>query len=379
MRDFRDSAPSYLTFRITPQDGPLAAFAEQEATAAMKRYPEVMGLGLPQFFPTRECETGGWEILTCGAGTPQGARDSLGSHFRGLAKEAEEAGDEKLRRKWMAAAKRMDREAVDEVRVLGQRFRIARTGRFIRMGQAGPEPPRPSDKDIPDVGIADKLAGDDVGHVIDSYTSTGLSDGLLKVELLSLIGVPSADAPPEMRAESEAAQINYPGGVLLPPVFIISQRQHGRWTTFHPESSYSTPQGARDSLAMYLRVTGPWSLGLDDETKAAWAARADHLDETRADVLLVDDIRYRVTRVERIVRMGPDGPEGSRPSDYDPEPPIDVQVRQLKEEGLWEENDDAPVELPEGVPDIFRMQAMLEAERDRQREWRKARGMRELD
>jgi len=375
MRDFRDSAPSYLTFRITPQEGPIAAFAEQEATEALRRYPEVMGLGLPQFFPTRECETGGWEILTTGAGTPQSARDSLGSWFRGRAKEAD---DEKTRRKWMSAAKRMDREAVDEVRALGQRFRIARTGRFIRMGQSGPEPPRPSDKDIPDVGIADKLSGNDVGHVIDSYTSTGLSDGLLKVELLSLIGVPTGDAPPEMRQESEAARLNYPGGVLLPPVFIISQREEGRWTTFHPESSYATPQGARDSLAMYLRVTGPWSLGLDEETKAEWAARADHLDETRADVLLVEDVCYRITRVERLVRMGPDGPEGSRPSDYDPEPPIDVHVRQLKEQGLWEEDDeDTPAELPDGVPDIFAFQAVLEAENERQRQWRKARGMRE--
>ncbi|MHC5908372.1 DUF5954 family protein [Streptomyces sp. S6] len=376
MRDFRDSAPSYLTLRITPQEGPLAAFAEQEATEALKRYPEVMGLGLPQFFPTRECETGGWEILTIGDGTPQGARDSLGSYFR---RQSQQAADEKTRRKWMSAAKRMDREAVDEVRALGQRFRIARAARFIRMGQSGPEPPRPSDKDIPDVGIADKLSGDDVGHVIDSYTTTGLSDGLLKLELLSLVGVPTGDAPPTMREESEAARLNYPGGVLLPPVFIISQREKGRWRTFHPDSSHATPQGARDDLAMWLRVTGLWNCDIDDETKAEWSARADHLDETRADVLLVGDVCYRVTRVERIVRMGPDGPEGSRPSDYNPEPPIDVHVRQLKEQGLWQEEEDlpTPAERSEGPSEFDTFRALLEAEHERQRQWRKARGMRE--
>lgn len=376
MRDFRDSAPSYLTFRIVPQEGPIAAFAEQEAAQALKRYPEVMGLGLPEFFPTRECETGGWEILTIGAGTPQGARDSLGSYFR---KQSQQAEDEKTRRKWMSAAKRMDREAIDEIRALGRRFRIARAGRFIRMGQSGPEPPRPSDKDIPDVGIADKLSGDDVGHVIDSHTSTGLSDGLLKVELLSLIRVPTGDAPQAQREDSEAAQLNYPGGVLLPPVFIISQREGGRWGTVHSESSHPTPQGARDDLAMWLRVTGLWNRDVDDETKAEWAARADHLDETRANVLLVGDVCYRITRVERIVRMGPDGPEGSRPSDYNPEPPIDVHVRQLKEQGLWQEEEDIPVpaERPEGASDVDHFRALLEAEHERQRQWRKARGMRE--
>jgi hypothetical protein len=52
--------------------------------------------------------------------------------------------------------------------------------------------------------------------------------------------------------------------------------------------------------------------------------------------------------VERLVRVGPDGPEGPRPSDPDPQLPILAQEKQLREQGLWEDEDpDEPVELDE--------------------------------
>lgn len=31
MSDYRDDVPAYLTIRVTAQEGPIAAFAEQEA------------------------------------------------------------------------------------------------------------------------------------------------------------------------------------------------------------------------------------------------------------------------------------------------------------------------------------------------------------
>ncbi|GAV38605.1 DUF5954 family protein [Streptomyces acidiscabies] len=373
MRDFRDSAPSYLTVRVTPQAGPLAAFAEQEAAEAMERYPMVVGLGAPQFFPTRECETGGWEILSAGCGEPQGARDDLGSHFRTYAGNAD---DEAVRRKWMAAAERIEREVVDEFRVRGERFRIARAGQFVRLGPNGPEPPRPSDRDTADVGAAYRLDHRDDGFVIDPYTPTGLSDGLLKLELLSLAG-PAGDVPQEVRDDAVAAQYDYPGGVLLTPVFVISRRERGGgWSPANPDATHATPQGARDSLSHWLRVTGPWSKDLDDAKKAEWAALADRLDETRKNVLTVDGVRYRITRVDRIVRMGPDGPETPRPSDPDPEPPITVHVQQLKEAGLWEDDEHKPIELDERT---LEYQSLVEEEEARQREWRRARGLRDPD
>ncbi|MET9440010.1 DUF5954 family protein [Streptomyces sp. NPDC006610] len=368
MSDYRDGVPSYLTIRVTAQDGPLAAFAEQEAWEAAQRYPDLMGLGLAEFFYARECETGGWELLSNGTDTPQGARDSLGSFFRLRAKGAEDSGDEQARRKWMAAARRMDREVVDEVRVRGERFRIVRACRFLRMGAGGPEPPRPSDPDTAQVGEAYRLGPRTEGFVVDPYTGTGMSAGLLKLQLLEFTGA-SPDAPPEIAEDARRARLEYPGGVLLPAVFMISERSEGRWTSFAPGAAHATPQGARDSLAHWLRVMAPFTLRLDDERRAEYARLADRLDATRANVLTVDGVRYRITRIERLVRVGPDGPEGPRPSDFDPDPPCEVQTRQLKEEGLWQEEDE-PLVLDERTQEFMRLVEAEEQRRSRLREQR---------
>ncbi|MFG2553617.1 DUF5954 family protein [Streptomyces sp. NPDC048581] len=365
MSDYRDETPAYLTIRVTQQEGPIAAFAEQEAWEATTRYPELMGVGLPEFFHARECETGGWELLGTGTDAPQGSRDSLGSHFRLAAKNAEDAGDETARRKWMAAARRMDREVVDDVRVRGERFRIIRAGRFVRMGPNGPEPPRPSDPDTAEVGEAYRLGPTAKGFVVDPFTGTGLSNGILKLELVDFVGV-TPDSPPEVTEDARRARLEYPGGVLLPAVFMISERVDGRWRAFDPGANHSTPQAARDSLASWLRVMAPFTLRLDDDKRAEYARIADRLDETRSNVTTVAGVRYRVTRVERLVRIGPDGPEGPRPSDWDPEPPIDVQTRQLKEQGLWkeDEDDDEPIELDERT---LELQRLWEAEWERRK------------
>ncbi|MFC4465297.1 hypothetical protein ACFPH6_12230 [Streptomyces xiangluensis] len=43
MSGYADEVPGYLTFRVTPQEGPIAAFAEQEAWQARERYPQLLG------------------------------------------------------------------------------------------------------------------------------------------------------------------------------------------------------------------------------------------------------------------------------------------------------------------------------------------------
>ncbi|MEU6505521.1 DUF5954 family protein [Streptomyces sp. NPDC046942] len=355
MSDYRDDVPAYLTIRVTQQDGPLAAFAEQEAWQATQRYPQLMGVMIAEYFRARECEAGGWELLAAGADTPQDARDGLGSHFRMRAKEARDAGDEAARRTWTAAARRMDREVVNEVRVRGERFRIVRASRFIRMGPNGPEPPRPSDPDTAEVGEAYRAGPSVEGFVVDPFTGTGLSNGILKLELFHSLGV-SPDAGPEAVADARRARREYPGGVLLPAVFMISERVEGRWRAFNPGANHTTPQAARDSLASWLRVMAPFTLRLDEEQRAEYARLADRLDETRSNVITVAGVRYRVTRVERLIRVGPDGPEGPRPSDYDPQPPVEVHTRRLKEQGLWtDEDDDEPAELDERAQELKRL------------------------
>lgn len=353
MNGYEDKVPAFLTFRVTPQEGPIAAFAEQEAWQARERYPEILGVGVPEFFHAKEGETGGWELPDHSNDTPQGARDGLGSRFRRLAEGASGPGAEKARRKWLAAAARMDREVVDEVRVLGERFRIVRASRFIRMGASGPEPPRPSDPDPGEVGESHRVPSRTKGFVIDPYTGTGLADGVLKLDLVRFVGsLPGA--PREVADDARRAAERYPGGVLLPAVFMVSEREDGKWRAHDPGAAYATPQGARDSLASWLRVMAPFTLKLDDATRALYAEAADRLDDRRRNVLSVADRRFRVTRVERLVRIGPHGPEGPRPSDFDPDPPVDVQVRRLKEQGLWKEEDE-PIELDGPARELARL------------------------
>ncbi|MFI1172133.1 DUF5954 family protein [Streptomyces melanogenes] len=353
MNGYEDQVPAFLTFRVTPQEGPIAAFAEQEAWQARKRYPEILGVGVPEFFHARECETGGWELPEYSSDTPQGARDGLGSRFRRRAQDASGAGQDTEHRKWLAAAARMDREVVDEVRVLGERFRIVRASRFIRMGPSGPEPPRPSDPDPGEAGESHRVPSRTKGFVIDPYTGTGLADGILKLDLVRFVGS-APGAPREVTHDAWRAAERYPGGVLLPAVFMVSEREDGKWRAHDPGAAYATPQGARDSLAAWLRVMAPFTLKLDDATRAVYAQAADRLDDKRRNALSVAERRFRVTRVERLVRIGPDGPEGPRPSDFDPDLPVDVQVRRLKEQGLWKEEDE-PIELDERTQELSRL------------------------
>ena len=52
----------------------------------------------------------------------------------------------------------------------------------------------------------------------------------------------------------------------------------------------------------------------------------------------------RVVRAGRLVRTGPDRPEGPRPSGPDPQPPVRPQARQ---EGICEQDEDKPIGLSE--------------------------------
>lgn len=351
MTGYEDRVPSYLTFRVAPQEGLVAALADQEAWHAREHYPDLMGVGLAEFFYAREHEAGGWELSEHGAEAPQAARDLLGSHFRMRAKDADDAGDARAQKTWMAAALRMDREVVDEIRVRGERFRIVRASKFIRMGRSGPEPPRPSDPDPGEVGEAYKVPSRTKGFIVDPYTSTGLSDSILKLDLVRFVGI-APGAPEEVRDDAARAVMEYPGGVLLPAVFMTSKRVDGRWQAQNPGTSHRTPQETRDSLAVWLRVMAPFNMDLTEEQRAEYARAADVLDEKRGNTLSVDGRRLRVTRVERLVRIGPDGPEGPRPSDFDPELPVEVQARQLREQGLLkgegeEEDDEESARLSE--------------------------------
>lgn len=332
MTYYGEGLPAYQTIRMTHQPGPIAAFAEKEAWRARERYPQIMGAGMPTFFYTRERQTGGWEILGLGGDTPQGARDSLAAHFRETASHAD--GNKKL----LAAAEKLDWVVVNELKVLGTRYRVVRSEPFIRMGPDGPEPPRPSDPDPARPGEAYKLPSRTKGFVIDPYTGTGISEGLLRFDLSQFVVKSGGEVPDDVYAHSVRARETHPGAVLLPAEFGIAEKTEGRWRPH--TASGTTPQGARDSLAMHFRVLAPVLEKLSEEEREEYAKAADRLDEKRGAGIGFGGRRFRVIRIEQMIRIGPDGPEGPRPSDHDPEPPVGPHIKQLKADGLLREDDD---------------------------------------
>lgn len=351
---------------MTALDEPVAVLADTEAWAARARYPHVRFGGGPAFGVAQERLAGGWELHDCfGTLTPQDSRDSMGAHFRRLASEAERGGDRATHDECLRAAERLDWEAIDEATVLGIRYRVVRADRFIRTGPDGPEPPRPTDPDPGDDQGNRQLPDPATGFVVDPVNATGLSEGILKLELLEAIRA-EGSVPPEVRADSAVATRTHPGGVLLPAAFMLGEMIGGEWGALDLNTS-PTPQAARNNLVGYLRVAAPWQLGLSPADRAVYAAGADQVEAERANEVTVGDRRFRVVRVERLMRIGPDGPEGPRPSDPDPVPPVMVQSQQLCEQGVDIEADpDGPIELDEGAQ-RFRQLFREEEERLRQR------------
>jgi Family of unknown function (DUF5954) len=344
--DFRDVVPGYRTIRVGPLGSRAAQEADDQAWLAREPYPNLAFAGGPAFGIAHELELGGWQLHRFYSCTyPQEARESMGSAFRRLAQEHPEGSAEHA--ECMRAAERMDREVVDELTVLGTPYRVIRAEQFIRTGPLGPEPPRPTDPDPGQPGMSYQLPDPAEGFVIDPVNATGMSEGILKTELLDTARQ-AGSVPEEVRDDLLRAAHSHPGGVLLPPGFIIGTLTRGKWGPVSTNVS-TTPQGARDSLVGHLRVSLPARLDLSEDKRAVYAAAADVIENDRANEVTAAGRRFRVVRVERLVRIGPDGPEGPRPSDPDPEPPV-MQLPPVPED-----EEDRPVEYSEETKRFIRL------------------------
>jgi hypothetical protein len=286
----------------------------------------------------------------------------MGSTFRLLAQQHPEDSAEHA--ECMRAAERMDWEVIDEMTVLGTRYRVIRAEQFIRSGPLGPEPPRPADPDPEETGLPGQDEDPAEGFVIDTASTTGMSEGILKAELLDTARQ-LGSVPEEVRDDLARAARTHPGGVLLPPGFIVGTLTRGKWGPVSTLVS-TTPRAARRTLVGNLRVSLPARLDLSAEKRAVYAAAADVIEEEGANEVTAAGHRFRVVRVERLVRIGPDGPEGPRPSDPDPEPPV-MQLPPAPEED--DEDEDRPVEYNEETKRFIRMfeeeEARLAARRAR--------------
>ncbi|WP_422769953.1 DUF5954 family protein [Plantactinospora sp. WMMC1484] len=328
--------PDHLLIRIAQQGDPVSAVSEDDARRRSIAYPKLMW-GTPVFGHAEEV-AGGWRILSLSGDHPQGSRDALGSHLRRLRSRTPETADHAAeRREYQAAIRLLDWEVVDDLTVHGRRYRIIRVQPFIRMGPDGPEPPRPTDPDPYPAGQTRDVPPPEDGFVIDPAATTGLSDGLLRIEMAPAFykaGIVADD----VRADSRRALVTHPNVVLLPVVFTIGEYLDQTW---QPRSSatYPTPQAARDSAAFRFSDVVPHEDATLEEISAAYTRALEEFEAPRTDEFEIKGVRCRVTRVERFVRIGPDGPEGPRPSDRDPEPPPELHCQQLREQGLLPELD----------------------------------------
>ncbi|MGC5566628.1 DUF5954 family protein [Streptomyces sp. FR-108] len=332
------------------RDDPVALVREVDALDASARYPYVWPrgpvFGVAALGPGTDSR---WRLV-CEAteGTPQEARDALNSLLWFQAKD--EVGTVPERRELLAAVRLLECERIDELTVLGTRYRVVRGDEYARCGLTeGPEPPRPTDPEPADrswrhePGPARTLP--DIGHPLDALPDDPTASPSIMAEgnrqALRGFTYEGEHVQPAMRAESRQAVLDHPELVLLPVGFGVVKRTGSGWT---PASQLlPTPHDARRVL--HDGLSGAWAdmYDLDSGTREAHTRAAGRLEATpHVNEMTVQGDTYRICRVERMLRTGPDGPEPPRRSDPETTEPMRIHAL-LNEDGLIQpEPDDSP-------------------------------------
>jgi hypothetical protein len=293
---------------------PVAAVAEQDALRAVRDFPLLVMVG--PMFGIAEEHPGGWQIVSLGEATPQCSRDELAAHLRLLAVDAPDPTE------YLAGASLLDWERHDELVVAGRRFRIIRVEQVIRMNTGEPEPPRPTDLD-PRRGHTrppEFLSGTASAEEIRQFDEAIRRPGFM---------------PEDMVADAVKAMTHHPMPVPLCPAFSVAEYLHDGWRS--ATAACPTPQLARESLAAYFQHMLPAIEQPSPDLRAEYALAGRVLTEARLNELEVAGRRFRILRLEMVARLGPDGPEPPRPSDFDPDPPVEILAVQLRAEGLLED------------------------------------------
>jgi hypothetical protein len=107
----------------------------------------------------------------------------------------------------------------------------------------------------------------------------------------------------------------YPETIPVGPLFTAAERVADGWQVVCPCDPL--PQGARELLADHLEDTA----GHDASARSAVRLlRREPVGRAAVDEVRTAGRRFRVIRIEQLVRTGPDGPEPPRPTDFDPRP-----------------------------------------------------------
>ena len=83
-------------------------------------------------------------------------------------------------------------------------------------------------------------------------------------------------------------------------------------------TEYRTPEKARTSLLHYFRDHALRFEQPGSDVCAAYARAADEMEQGQLNEITANARRFRITRIQSLVRMRGGLPEPPRPSDYDP-------------------------------------------------------------
>ncbi|GHB51608.1 hypothetical protein GCM10010347_21770 [Streptomyces cirratus] len=334
---------------------PVEAAMEADAVDAVARAGDVMVRGPLFGVAAQEAGDGRrWRVVVAvTAGCPQLARDSLNSQLWFRAKDGAE--DRAERRALLAAVARLETERVDELDVAGTRYRVVRAEEYGGSGPDGMEGPRPTDPEppVPDWDRTAKGPAVDEGLVVDPRAPVTPTQA---VEQLALRGLCYAGErfPEDVRADSVRALETHPDVVLLPATFEVVERTAKGWKAV--SGPYATAHEARRSLDFALTWAWPRMHGLippdtdpaadartfaagGTATSAVAAELAEYAEAAgtlraagRVNRLEFRDTVYQIVRTRRLLRWGPDGPEGPRPSDVNTQDPARIHLT-LDEDG----------------------------------------------
>ncbi|MET9830237.1 DUF5954 family protein [Streptomyces sp. NPDC006385] len=311
---------------LVRRDDPTAWVREADAVDASLRYPGFALRG-PVFGVAVQDPAAGpeWRVLKPVVnGMPQMCRDSLNTYLWFRAKD--DTDDPAVRRELLAAVRVLDREPVNEVQACGVRYRIVRGDEFSRCDDDGLEPPRPTDPEPAERSWdrrAESTPSPDLDLVLDAAPADdGPMAGAMRAGLRGFT-YQGARFPFDVRRDSERAVRSHPRIVLLPTCFGVVERERTGW-----EPALALQATAHDARrVLYDALTEMWPMlyRFDDEKKAMYAKAAEEFRALeRADEARVAGRVFRVCRAERMLRMGPDGPETPRPSDVDEYGPMRI-------------------------------------------------------
>ncbi|NBE52518.1 DUF5954 family protein [Streptomyces boluensis] len=297
-------------------------------------------------------------------GYSQPARDALNSLLWFRAKD--EAKDRAERRALLEAVTRLETERVDELAVLGTRYRVVRAEEYMTMGEHGDiEMPRATDPEplMPDWSHEYRDARVDDGLVLDPDAPLSPVTAAERLSLRTL-AYTGARFPAEVLRESAQAVESHPDILLMPVAFRIVERFGDE--SWSPGSRLVvTAHDARRVLDFDLVWLLPREHGLIPEDAehigpirvdartlieegtdpavtelTVFADAADRLRTERLNEVVVHARTSRICRARRLLRWGPDGPEGPRPSDGIGDHEPEVIHPRLDENGTIHYEDD---------------------------------------